>query len=282
MYLMLRYLGSVPKDREERLTITTELLAPLRAEIAKLSKDTGIVLTPDERAEVVKALTSPLWDQFSTQVTKELSDNFSAAVIDRLQLEKVRERIGEAQRRLRDEVTALGRRANLNLAMGMTTAFSGAVVLAIVVFAQGSGATGANTGGPGESTTVTNQDAFSLSMVAASLLHSFLPRLSLVVLIELFSYFFLRLYRTSLLDIKYFQNEMTNVDIKAAALEGAIALGDRQSVAKIYEELARTERNFILKKGESTVEVRKEEIESDERRSLFDLLKTAIGNQKGK
>jgi len=110
MYLMLRYLGSVPKDREERLTITTELLAPLRAEIAKLSKDTGIVLTPDERAEVVKALTSPLWDQFSTQVTKELSDNFSAAVIDRLQLEKVRERIGEAQRRLKAIQSALCRR----------------------------------------------------------------------------------------------------------------------------------------------------------------------------
>ena len=72
----------------------------------------------------------------------------------------------------------------------------------------------------------------------------FLPRLTLVVLIEIFAYFFLRLYKSSLGEIKYFQNEITNIEAKALALQAAELAGDKESTASIINRLADTDRNF--------------------------------------
>jgi len=43
------------------------------------------------------------------------------------------------------------------------------------------------------------------------------------MLIELFAYFFLKLYKSDLSEIKYFQNELTNVEMRYAAVRLADA-----------------------------------------------------------
>ena len=48
------------------------------------------------------------------------------------------------------------------------------------------------------------------------------PRLTLSIFIEFFSFFFLRLYKTGISEIKYFQNELTNAELKFIAVEKAI------------------------------------------------------------
>lgn len=93
---------------------------------------------------------------------------------------------------------------------------------------------------------------------------SFIPRLSVSIFIELFSFFFLRMYKRNLDEIKYLNNERTNIELKLIALESAILnKDDENTLGKILIELSKTERNFILKKGESTVEVEKEKLESN-------------------
>lgn len=57
----------------------------------------------------------------------------------------------------------------------------------------------------------------------------FLPRLTLVVFIEIFAYFFLRLYKSSLTEIKYFQNEMTNIEAKFIALYIALESDNQET-----------------------------------------------------
>ena len=140
--------------------------------------------------------------------------------------------------RLQTEVGALGRRGNLNLYLGTSL-----TLLAITTLIM------------------TSLRAPFQQLTTAMLLSYYIPRVSLVVFIELFAYFFLRLYKTSLSDIKYFQNELTNVGSRFAALTVALDAGDPQLLANVLTDLAKTERNFILKKDETTIELEKARLE---------------------
>ena len=73
------------------------------------------------------------------------------------------------------------------------------------------------------------------------------------------------MYKRNLDEIKYLNNERTNIELKLIALETSILNKDDgyDTLSKILIELSKTERNFILKKGESTVEVEKDRIESN-------------------
>jgi hypothetical protein len=100
--------------------------------------------------------------------------------------------------------------------------------------------------------------------------------MSLVVFIEIFAFFFLRLYRSSLDEVKYFQNELTNVEMRLVALEAALVLGHSGALDTTINQLARTERNSILKKGESTVDLEKLRAENQYTVHLLDRVSKAI------
>ncbi|MBL4761272.1 MAG: hypothetical protein JKY93_01065 [Gammaproteobacteria bacterium] len=105
-------------------------------------------------------------------------------------------------------------------------------------------------------------------------LAAFLPKLSVSILIQTFAYFFLRVYRSGLEEIRYIQNEMTNIEMTFLALTVAIRHENKAVINKLIEKLSNTERNFVLKKGESTVELDKIRTETIEGASLKDI--TAI------
>jgi hypothetical protein len=90
----------------------------------------------------------------------------------------------------------------------------------------------------------------------------FIPRVTLVLFIEIFSFFFLKLYRNSHNDVKFFYNEKTNIDAKCLAIKLALLHRDSKTLNVLVLELARIERNAVLKKGETTLELEKLKIES--------------------
>jgi len=97
---------------------------------------------------------------------------------------------------------------------------------------------------------------------SAHVLSYYVPRISFVVFIEVFAYFFLRLYKANLSDIKFYQNELTTMESKAVALKSALMEGKADALAGILKQLSTTERNFILKKGDTTVELERERIDA--------------------
>jgi hypothetical protein len=105
--------------------------------------------------------------------------------------------------------------------------------------------------------------------VESYLITDFAPRISLVVVIEIFAYFFLGLYKNSLSEIKYFHNELTNVESKYLAIEEAIALSDDNTLKEVVKDISRTERNFLLKKGETTVSMEEKRLALEENRSTI-------------
>ena len=139
------------------------------------------------------------------------------------------------EERLLDEIKAVGKRANLNLIIGSVVALIGWGLLFWFVC-----------------------DVSDMELEGWKLLNAFLPRLSIIIIIEMFSYFFLKLYRESIDRIRYYQNELTNIETKKMAILISCMLENNNEHKKsLIENLISVERNVFLKKGETTIELEK-------------------------
>jgi hypothetical protein len=154
-------------------------------------------------------------------------------------------------KRLNQEITELGRRGAINLIIGIITTAVGVSYLGYIVYSSM---------GDGED--------FGWKSGVHTLL-----RVSIALFIQIFAYFFLRLYKTSLEDIKYYQNEITNIESRWLAL-AAIDLKNDALLKLVVDSLIKTERNFVLKKGESTLGLERERLEKNE---IIELVKEALG-----
>jgi hypothetical protein len=96
---------------------------------------------------------------------------------------------------------------------------------------------------------------------AAALTAWFVPRVTLTILIGTSSFFFLKLYSASLRDIKYYQNELTNLECKQLVIEGATLVDDPEVLKAALADFTKTERNFVLKKDETTVDLEKAKLD---------------------
>lgn len=102
-----------------------------------------------------------------------------------------------------------------------------------------------------------------------------MPRIALAVAVEVVAFFFLRLYKYSISDIKYYQNELTNIELKALAV--VIQSGHKNAEMKdVAASLISTERNFIIKKDERTIDILHEEVRATAEDSLVDKITEAI------
>lgn len=104
----------------------------------------------------------------------------------------------------------------------------------------------------------------------------FLPRFTFVIFIQLFAFFFLRLYKNNLEDAKYFQNELTNLTAKSSAIKICYLLGNTEKIYEILKELALIERNFKLLKEETTIGLQKGKLESDSDKLILEQLKDIL------
>jgi hypothetical protein len=222
------------RNRAEVEMLGSELKS-LKAQLDTVSSSKE-ALTKEQTAGLVENVKKRIEAEASKQIIEELR----LSVQSDSRLKDVLAYARETAERLNREVAALSRRGNLNLSIGIITTVGGLGVLAYVVFQV-------------------NQLPKETWAVASH----YVPRLSLVLFIELFAYFFLRLYKSSLGEIKYFQNELTNVESKRLALIVALNQGDLATVTKVIEDLAKTERNFILERGQTTVELEKSRVENE-------------------
>ncbi len=123
------------------------------------------------------------------------------------------------------------------------------------------------------------QDTVTFSKDFSTIILYYVPKLLMVVFLQIFAYFFLRLYKYGLIEIKYFQNELTNIESKLAAIEIAHATNDNESMKDIISDLLKTERNSILKNGESTIELKRDKLESDNIKYILKEISSLLKNR---
>lgn len=205
------------------------------------------LLSEEERRNLVESMTRNVRSETADKVLSDLRKQIAVADSSTA-IRNIAERFGLTINRLLDEIAALTRRGNLNLVLGILTTVIGLAILGYFVF------------------------NYPLTGIPSVIIIGFLPRLSLVIFIEVFAYFFLRLYKASLTEIKYFQNELTNVEAKAIALETSAVLGG-DTIEAVIEKIASTERNNVLDKGQTTVELEQAKIQDEK---LSNVIKDAI------
>lgn len=106
-------------------------------------------------------------------------------------------------------------------------------------------------------------------------------RFSITIVLQVFAFFFLSLYRKGLEEVKYINNELTNVHAKLASVSLATKSNDPQTARNVVEELLKTERNFLLKKGETTVALKEMEMSENSNKNLLGIIDNAL-NKSGK
>jgi flagellar motor component MotA len=202
------------------------------------------VISLSEREALINELKVRFTKDAARSIVDDLRTSFKAASMETF----IAESESATLNRLREERLRLARRANMNLFLGIVITVIGLVLL--LTYAQDQLAT-IRTVRAEHATAAAEvrQNAISKDISEASLpdlrvyLLTFIPRLSLVVLIELFAYFFLGLYKISLAEVKYVQNEMTTVESRVLALGVAIQLGERGTIGEVVRTVASTDRN---------------------------------------
>lgn len=143
--------------------------------------------------------------------------------------------------RMSDNLRALGQRATWSLVAGVGFAAAGVALLFTSSIML-------------EQPAITDQMAF--------ILH-YAPRLSITIIVELVAFFFLRTYARTLTDIRYVQNEFTNIEMKLTDLHTSIEKQYADITKNALSSLMSTERNHILEKGQSSVEMERERVENE-------------------
>lgn len=188
--------------------------------------------------------------------TKHLHDDLKKS----LSLERLATTSAQISERLRREITDLRLRSNVNLLIGMSITAGGLYLLWSTVEMVDASQLLKELASEGEGSNAKFLKNLFLPLV---------PRILLVVFVEVFAYFFLRLYKNGLSEIKYFQNELTNIQSKLIAVEFSISSQNQDSLKASLEALSKTERNFILEKNQTTVELERAKSESDLTRNII-------------
>lgn len=225
---------SVGRQKEPEINDVSFRL--IKRRLDRINRDPSI-LVEAEKQKLVSNLYAKIKAETAIAIVDEIKQGIKLHSLQKLidsSFTATRERLG-------NEVDALGTRANLNLVIGIIISVIGAILLGVAVYTSDH----------------TSKDP---ALIAAF----YLPRISLVLFIEVFAYFFLKLYKSNLSEIKYFQNELTNIESKFAALSvtGSLERCDSAVYVEVIRSLASTERNFVLKKGETTTEIEKARLDS--------------------
>ncbi|MBX4909046.1 MULTISPECIES: hypothetical protein [Rhizobium] len=244
---MWSYLAGINNSKFSRLELIrlarkaarTEL-SDLREEVEEKVQELTSPFGPDELEKLKNSVIENLSEQTLSKIEAHVSKKEAQQEVEGRDLLLKRAKMS-LRTRIKTEIEDLGRRANLNLIIGSSISLIGMGILAYFIY-------------------VTNDELKSSSEL--NVLIRFLARLSLVIVMQVFAYFFLRLYRYSIFEIKYFQNELTNIELWVLAVQVAASGQDKKTNSDILKDLTRVERNFRLKKGETTVALQREEFEA--------------------
>jgi hypothetical protein len=153
----------------------------------------------------------------------------------------------ETIKRLNDKISLLRDRSALGLIVGSIT--SAVTLLILWLFISSTNKLLSPSSDPQVIYTIADNHFFLLII---------LPRISAVVILELVALAFFNIAYTSFHQIKYFHNEITNIEMKSMAIEASQI---EKVPIELLEELIKTERNYILRKGETTVDIEKAKIQ---------------------
>ncbi len=202
-------------------------------------------LTNDTQLELFKLVMFNLHNELegklsgAMQEEKNKTNDESASEKSIARLIKLSEHITT---RLKHEIELLTKRGNLYISIGSVITIAGGIVLYLTVkdFVQSY----VNLTNSNDS--INKHDILSIT-----------ARISIIIFIEIFAYYYLKLYKNIMDNVKFYQNEISNMDLKLLALHAVEINENHEALKSITDELAKTERNFVISKGQTTIDIEK-------------------------
>lgn len=249
----LRYMltNILMKDREVNQHFINEI-----RDILKVQKEKEIELTTSEKEKLLNIIEDKIESSVVDKILETFQKKYSEVAMNDSKYEELAHDFYDVKFRLEREISKLTLRANLNLAIGSATTIFAIFVLWF---------------------TVVNHIPDFKNM--ENIISILFPRISLVIFIEIFAFFFLKLYKSNLFDIKYYHNEMTNCDFKVLALKTAFVRNLDAELPNVIDSFLKVERNFVLKKGESTLEIEKEKLDNKLNNKLFGIIQEILSTK---
>lgn len=217
-------------------------------------------LSKEEKQLVIEQIINQTKEDSITSIFKGETEKLKNDLKNSLGLDHLKDASSDIIRRLRREISDLRLRSNVNLVIGMSITAGGLYLLWSTVSMVDSSELLKQ---------LASENGESNSKFIKNLILPLVPRVMLVIFVEVFAYFFLRLYKNGLDEIKYFQNELTNIESKLSAVQFAYITNNEAALKISLESLAKTERNFVLNKGQTTVELEKAKSESELTRNII-------------
>ena len=213
--LLLRYLrgDSIVPAQSESLMEARELLqemAAARSELVAVQARSG---SNSNAGTLSSTALDDLRESLAAEISLEVENRLSNEALAKVQLVEIRTVFANSYTRLTQALDQLNRRGNLNLVIGVITTVVAAGVLLYMAI-----------GAP----------SFTTPIQLAS---HYIPRLSTVVFIEVFG--FLRLYKATLSETKYYQTELialANIDV---ALQAALKAGDVNALSLVVAQMVK-------------------------------------------
>jgi hypothetical protein len=161
--------------------------------------------------------------EFMTKMVENCKDLFTQEFPKSLSAYIFLHELSEVDSNIRRQIKRLVYNSNLNLIIGILINSVGIIILFFSVY---------------------NLTDFTKS----NIIPYFIPRISIVIFMQIFSFFFLKLYKECLSDIKFFENEITNLNFKITALKVALDRNDTEIINQLILNYSKIDRNSTLKK----------------------------------
>lgn len=196
-------IGSSPKGEEAKSELSEISIAldnkidskisALEGEVNSLRSEVGEIIAGDIDA-ISKDIASQIQGSIPTDIVNNIYMEIGRRYNANARSVSISKVYDDGISRLRMETSSLMRRGNINLILGGTTTLGGLVLLGFFISAG---------------TAPDSPIPFALY---------YIPKVTIVIFIQVFAFFFLRLYKVSLAEIKYFQNEISNMELRYMAL----------------------------------------------------------------
>lgn len=98
---------------------------------------------------------------------------------------------------------------------------------------------------------------------------NYIPKLTGILGILTMFLYFVRLYKANIIDAKYYQNELTNVEFRYLALLTSLELENNELTSNIIKDFILIDRNSILPKDQTTLELERIKIENELNKSYL-------------
>lgn len=214
-------------------------------------------LAEEKRTELVELLRQEIQKAAKNDLLKEIRDSIERDEKSDEVAADLESRHRATVARLGRELRSLGNRGTANLMMGIVTAGAGVGLLSMFVLEF-----------PKELDSTANFVSF------------FLPRFSIALFVEIFAYFFLRLYSNSLLEIKYVQDQITSVESKFLALRAALALDEQETVRGAILRVAEMRGVDTFSRSGSAVESNTAGLDQETIKSIARAVVSALGQRR--